>query len=91
MNKWQVRGDDFVVAVPDVHRVEYSEANWSAVIEIEGGTRPDGETDFLLYSQSLRGWDASGASISFSSTERHRIIENISKSLLRLEMLHRIE
>jgi hypothetical protein len=85
-----VRGPGFTVTVPDIHKVEYTEAGKVAVIEIEGGTSKPGQVDWLVYAQTFRGWLPPHESEDIGNEKRRQILENVGKSLSALGMPHRI-
>lgn len=85
-----VRGQYFTVTVPDVHKVEYSEARRIATIEIEGGMSKPGQVDWLIYVRTFHGWLPPHESENISSEKRRQIIENVSQALSTLGMPHKM-
>jgi Immunity protein 74 len=77
----EVRGDGFVVLVPDTHKVQYSEGDKTAILEIEGGRGAGGEADFAVYLQTLRGWERPNEFLEMTEATRQQILANVSKSL----------
>ncbi|HEX4997175.1 MAG TPA: Imm74 family immunity protein [Terriglobia bacterium] len=90
INNKQVRGENFTVSIIGIHRVKYSEDQRVAFLEIEGGTGPNNEIDWVIYSETLKGWEAPHDNEELPRRERDRLITNISKSLELLGMPHRI-
>jgi hypothetical protein len=90
INNKSVRGAYFNVIVPDIHKVEYTEAGKIAVFEIEGGTGKHGQVDWLIYAQTFLTWMAPHESESISPEKRRQILENVSQSLTLLGMPHKI-
>lgn len=85
-----VRGLTFLVRVPTIHHVKYEEGDRTASVEIEGGLGKDGEVNWLLYSETLRGWDAPHEAEDMPMSKRQQILDDISKSMDLLGMPHEI-
>jgi len=90
INNKSVRGPNFTVTVPDIHKVEYVEGGKAAVIEIEGGTRGPDQFDWLIYARTFRGWLPPHESEGIGADKRRQILENVSRSLSVLGMRHKI-
>jgi hypothetical protein len=86
-----VRGPTFVVSIPDIHRVEYTEDEKVAIVEIEGGLGPGNQVNWSVYAETLRGWEPPHENIEMSRAKWEEILSHISKSLELLEMAHQIE
>jgi hypothetical protein len=80
----------FVVNVPNIHEIEYIENDKMLRIEIEGGTSPTGEVDWLVYSETMTGWLSPHQWKLISKEEREKIIRNVRKCLDILGMKHQI-
>src|SRR5262245_26535893 len=90
LNNKTVRGPTFIVSVPDIHRVQYAEGKKVACVEIEGGFSPDNKVNWLIYSETLRGWERPHDDVEMSKAKREAILANISKSLDVLAMPHQV-
>jgi hypothetical protein len=90
VNNKTVQGANFIVSVPDIHRVRYAEGDKVAFIEIEGGMDAAGRVDWVVYASTLRGWEAPHQDVSISTSEQDAILSNISKCLSLLDMPHKI-
>jgi hypothetical protein len=90
LNNKTVRGRAFIVSVPDIHHVEYKEAEKVACVEIEGGMGHDKQVNWIIYSETLRGWEPPHADSEMGKPKREEILANISKSFDVLAMPHRI-
>ena len=86
----EVRGPSFSISVPDIHRVLYSEGAKVASVGIEGGTNSKGEVNWLVYSQTLRAWEAPHQMDEMSPKKRAEILDHISQAMNLLEMPHEI-
>jgi hypothetical protein len=85
-----VRGPSFVVSVPDIHQARYAEGEKVACVEIEGGPGPGNEINWLIYSETLLGWEHPHEDVEMATSKREEILTNISKSLDLLAMPHRV-
>jgi hypothetical protein len=85
-----VRGPNFTVTVPDVHKVEYAEGGKVATVEIEGGVTEPGQVDWLVYAQTFQGWLPPHESEEINSEKRGQILQNVSQALSILQMPHKI-
>lgn len=90
LNNKTVHGPNFVVFVPDIHRVQYTEGEKVACAEIEGGFGPDNQVNWMIYAETLRGWNHPHEDEDMVSGKRQEILANISKSFDLLGMLHRV-
>lgn len=81
-----VCGTGFEIYVPDIHRVLYKEGEHSAVIEIEGGTDGDGRVNWLVYEESLRGWEPPNESEVMSADKRVEILSRVGEAFKLLDM-----
>jgi hypothetical protein len=88
LNNKTVRGPTFIVIVPDIHRLQYMEGEKVAFIEIEGGTGAGSQINWLIYSETLRGWERPHEDTEMLGPKRKEILANISKSLDLLAMPH---
>lgn len=86
----EVRGLNFMVFVPNIHQVRYTENGRVATVEIEGGIGKDGEVNWLVYRETLRGWGPPHEMDEMSSEKRGEILSRISESLTMLEMPHEL-
>jgi hypothetical protein len=86
----RVRGPGFTVTVSGIHHVEYSEEDKTAVVEIEGGRGTSQEVNWLVYSETLRGWEPPHQEEVMQPLKRAWVLSKISESLDLLEMPHRI-
>jgi hypothetical protein len=89
-NKFVQSSCGFTVKVPNIHHIEYIEGCKMLKIDIEGGTSPTGEVDWLVYSDTMTGWLSPHQWEVISKEERDNIIRNVSKCLDILGMKHRI-
>jgi hypothetical protein len=89
LNNKTVQGDRFGVFVPDIHTVIYSEDGRDARVEIEGGMSGD-TVDWLIYSETLSGWNIQGGIDPMTDNEKKTVLRRISESLLLLNMPHRL-
>jgi hypothetical protein len=85
-----VRGPNFTVTVPDVHKVEYVEGGKVATVEIEGGMTVPGQVDWLVYAQTFHGWQPPHESEKINCEKRGQILQNVSHALSILEMPNKI-
>lgn len=85
-----VCGSNFEVHIPNIHWGEYTEGEMIARVEIEGGVGPDGEINWLIYAETLRGWERPHESSEMSKAKRKEILSNISLSFDLLSMPHEI-
>lgn len=83
-----VRGPNFTVTVPDVHKVEYAEGPKVATVEIEGGMTEPGQVNWLVYAQTFHGWLPPNESEEINGEKRGQILQNVSQSLSILGMPH---
>lgn len=90
INNKLVRGQYFTITVPDVHKVEYTEAGRVATVEIEGGMSEPGQVDWLVYVRTLTGWLPPHEAEEMSAEKRRQILENISQALSTLGMPHKM-
>ena|SRR5213595_420507 len=90
LNNSTVRGPTFVVFVPDIHRVQYTEGEKVACVEIEGGAGSGNEVNWLIYSETLRGWERPHEDAEMPKVKRQEILTNISESLDLLAMPHQV-
>ena len=85
-----VRGPNFIVTVPNVHKVEYEEDGKVATIEIEGGMTRPGEVDWLVYAQTFHGWLPPYESEEINGEKRKQILQNVSDALSLLGMPYKV-
>jgi hypothetical protein len=85
-----VRGPNFTVTVPDVHKVEYAEGGKIATIQIEGGMTTPRRVDWDVYAQTFSGWLPPHESEEINGEKRRQILQNVSQALLILGMPHKI-
>jgi hypothetical protein len=86
-----VRGSNFIVTIPDIHRVEYAEGDKIVVVEIEGGMAAEsGKVHWLIYGQTFSGWLPPYDSEVISADKRKEILENIGQSMSILGMPHKL-
>ena len=78
------------MSVPDIHQVRYTEGEKVACVETEGGTELAGGVTWLIYSETLRGWEHPHEDAEMPKLKREEILANISKSLDLLAMPHQI-
>lgn len=90
LNNKTVRGPSFEVSVPDIHRVRYTEGEKVACVEIEGGAGPGNQVNWLIYAETLRGWEHPHEDAEMPKVKRDEILANISKSLDLLAMPHQV-
>jgi hypothetical protein len=90
LNNKTVRGPAFIVSVPDIHRVQYTEGEKVACVEIEGGAGPGNEVNWLIYAETLRGWERPHEDSEMPKFKRDEILANIGRSLDVLAMPHQI-
>jgi len=90
LNNKTVVGPTFVVSVPDIHRVRYTEGERVAQVEIEGGAGPNSQVDWLIYSETLCAWESPHGNTEMPLAKRDEILLNISKSLDLLAMPHKV-
>ena len=83
-----VQGHGFMVTIPTIHEIRYSEKDRMLTVEIEGGARDD--SDWYVYSETMRGWSSPHHLDPFSYEEKQRILRSISESLNVLGMKHQI-
>ena len=83
-----VRGSSFVVSVPDIHRVIYTEGEKVASVGIEGGMCVGGRVEWVVYSKTLQGWEQPHHYDEMTPSKREEILADVSKSLALLEMPH---
>ena len=86
----EIHGLAFTVFVPNIHQIRYTEDRHIALIEIEGGTSKDGQVDWLIYRETLRGWEPPFEKDEFSTEKRAEVLSRISESLTILEMPHKL-
>jgi hypothetical protein len=86
----EVHGPTFSVAVPNIHQVRYKEGSRVAVVEIEGGMEEGGEVNWLLYQETLKGWEPPHEMEEMSENKRAEVLSNVSQSLTILEMPHEL-
>ena len=85
-----IRGPNFVLSVPDIHRAVYTEGEMVASVEIEGGMGPDNQVNWLVYSETLRGWQEPHADIDMAEAKRQEVLKTVSASLDLLAMPHKV-
>ena len=90
INNKMVRGPTFVVSVLDIHRVHYEEGEKVACVEIEGGAGSDNQVNWVIYSETLRGWEPPDLEMEMQEVKRQEILTNVSKSFDLLDMPHNI-
>lgn len=86
-----VRGGHFMITVPDIHKVEYTEAGRVTSVAIEGGMSEAGKVDWVIYAQTMRGWLPPHEFDEMSAEKRHEILNNVSQALSILGMPNAIE
>jgi hypothetical protein len=90
-NKTIESSEGYTVRYIDIHYLEYSEGSKTATVEIEGGVNESGDVDWLLYRNSLKGWNAPFDEIIMTEDQHNTIIERISECLKMLGMKHKVE
>lgn len=85
----EVRGPGFSVFVPNIHQIKYKQGDRVALVEIEGGMGEGNQVNWVVYRETLKGWEPPHALDEMTSAKRAIIFENISDSLVLLEMPHR--
>lgn len=86
----EVHGPTFTVFVPNIHKVRYTEGVHVATVEIEGGVGKDGQVNWLVYQDTLRGWESPHELDELSLSKHTEILSRISESLAELEMPHEL-
>jgi len=90
INNKSVRGPNFTVTVPDVHKVEYAEGGKVAVVEIEGGMTEPGQVDWLVYAQTFHRWLPPHELEEIDGEKRRQILQNVSQALSILGTPHKV-
>ncbi len=85
-----VRGPNFTVTVPDIHKVEYAEGGKVATVEIEGGMTTPGQVDWLVYAQTFHGWLPPHDSEEINGEKQRQILQDVSQALSILGMPHKM-
>lgn len=85
----EVRGSNFTILVQGIHQIRYIGNDRVALIEIEGGLNKNGEVNWLVYKETLKGWEPPHEMDKMTENDRMEIFINISKSLALLEMPHK--
>ncbi len=88
VNNQEVRGKNFSVFVPDIHQIQYKENDHVANIGIEGEMRQQGIVSWLIYNETLMGWEPPHEYDEMSLQKREEILERVSESLTLLKMPH---
>jgi hypothetical protein len=86
----EVRGRGFSVLVPSPHEVLFRQDDHVAVVEIEGGVGSNGKVNWLLYAETLRGWEHPHAQECMSAGQSMDIIRKIMISMDMLSMPHEV-
>lgn len=86
----EVHGPTFSVVVPNIHQIRYKEGSHVAVVEIEGGMDEGGEVNWLLYQETLKGWEPPHEMEEIAENKRAEVLSNVSQSLSVLEMPHEL-
>lgn len=89
-NKTVHSSEGYVVTVPSIHKVEYSDGKRLAFLEIEGGMSESGDVDWLVYSDTLKGWEAPHDIDEMNDRDHQEILSRISECLDLLDMPHKI-
>jgi hypothetical protein len=84
-NKTVKGANGWIVRIPNIHRVEYSEKNKSTVLEIEGGSSQDGTITWYVYIPNPWLWQDKN-NRALTGKEREVIISRIQASFGLLEM-----
>jgi len=82
INNKSVRGEHFTVTVPDVHKIEYTEAGKVTTVEIEGGMSEPGQVDWLIYIRTFSGWLPPHESEEIRAEKRRQIFDKHQPSAL---------
>lgn len=90
LNNKTVRGPAFIVSVPDIHRVQYTEGEKVACVEIEGSAGPGNQVNWLIYAETLRGWERPHEDVEMPKVKHDEILADISRSLELLAMPHKV-
>src|SRR5262249_36334166 len=90
INNHSVRGQYFTVTVPDIHKVEYTEAGKLAIIGIEGEKNKPGQVDWVVYVRTFSGWLSPHEFEEISADKRKQILDNVSQALSLLGMPHQM-
>jgi len=90
VNNREVRGRSFTVWVPNIRQVFYREGDKVAKLEIEGGMPPSGRVEWLVYSQTLRGWEPPHEADEMSPEKYKEILRYIGESMDVLGMRHKV-
>jgi len=86
----EAKGSSFTVLVPNIHQIRYVEGNRVAIVEIEGREDPHEQVDWLIYQETLQGWEPPYEMDELSPVKRAEILSRISESLHVLEMPHEL-
>lgn len=84
-----VCGLGFEVYVPDIHHVLYKEGERAAAIEIEGGMGENGQVNWLVYTETLHGWEPPKQAEDMSAEKRAEILSRVGEALKLLDMPYR--
>jgi hypothetical protein len=84
----EVQGETFSIFVPNIHHVQYKENNHIAMIEIEGEMKQKGVISWLIYQQTLKGWESPHEYEVMSAKKREEIFMRVSQCLSLLDMPH---
>ena len=85
----EVQGPAFSVDVPNIHQVRYIEGSRIAIVEIEGSLNKKDQVEWVLYKETLQGWQPPYETDEMSSNKRAEILSNINESLNLLTMPHK--
>ena len=80
----------YVVRIVDIHYVEYMEGLKVAIVEIEGGTDEYDNVEWLVYRDTLKGWESPYDGINMRDEDQKRILERISECMTLLKMRYKI-
>lgn len=89
-NKTARSSQGFEVHIPNIHGVIYSEGTKTLTIEIEGGAVKNGKVQWLIYSDSLHGWNPPYELEHFTFSDKQRVLQNVIQALKILEMEYEI-
>lgn len=89
-NKTIQSSEGYTVTVQSIHKVEYSDGDRVAALEIEGGMSKSGEVDWLVYKDTLKDWETPYDFDEIDDQNRQEILSRVSRCLNLLDMPHQI-
>ena len=78
--------EGFIVKVIGIHEVEYIDNEKKMIIEIEGGSNPDGSSEWSLYLQTIRWQYLPGKKERFPIENQDEILKKVVECLKLLGM-----